>query len=286
MNRTVFFYQSSRLPVKKKGFTLVELSIVLVIIGLLIGGILVAQSMINTAKTQQLIRLADQYLIAARNFKTTYGYFPGDYPGPGFDCPGNGNGTISFHLGESCGIGPGYYNMEGTNFFVHLSKANMIPAKLNYRNSGSAEITSPVPGGNVPAGPDKNSYFRVQQFYTDGHGDSNVVEMMGDITAAVAQGVGSSFMLYNKLCTTDPATSWAGSDRYPCPAVTASTAAAIDIKIDDGFAGTGSFIGNGGLFSAYCGNPPGDHHAQSYPGLGYYPNSKAIVCTVGWKIQD
>lgn len=34
----------------KRGFTLVELSIVLVIIGLLVGGILAAQSMISTAK--------------------------------------------------------------------------------------------------------------------------------------------------------------------------------------------------------------------------------------------
>jgi prepilin-type N-terminal cleavage/methylation domain-containing protein len=38
----------------QKGFTLVELSIVLVIVGLLTGGILVAQSMVSTAKVENL----------------------------------------------------------------------------------------------------------------------------------------------------------------------------------------------------------------------------------------
>ena len=52
----------------KKGFTLVELSIVLVIIGLLIGGILVAQSMIHTAKIQNTVRLIQQMDTAVSNF--------------------------------------------------------------------------------------------------------------------------------------------------------------------------------------------------------------------------
>lgn len=62
----------------KKGFTLVELSIVLVIIGLLIGGILVAQSMIGTAKIQALSRQLGQFDAAVNNFKTKYNQLPGD----------------------------------------------------------------------------------------------------------------------------------------------------------------------------------------------------------------
>ena len=57
---------------KRQGFTLVELSIVLVIIGLLIGGILAAQSMISTARLQSLVRTIQQYDIAATNFETKY----------------------------------------------------------------------------------------------------------------------------------------------------------------------------------------------------------------------
>lgn len=62
----------------RKGFTLVELSIVLVIIGLLIGGILAAQSMIHTAKVNKAVRAISQYDAILANFKTKYNQSPGD----------------------------------------------------------------------------------------------------------------------------------------------------------------------------------------------------------------
>ena len=62
----------------KKGFTLVELSIVLVIIGLLIGGILVAQSLIDSTKMQAFIRQTGQYDSAIALFEDKFGDLPGD----------------------------------------------------------------------------------------------------------------------------------------------------------------------------------------------------------------
>ena len=62
----------------KKGFTLVELSIVLVIIGLLIGGILVGQSLIESAKTTATLQQLSQFDIAVSNFSTKYKQLPGD----------------------------------------------------------------------------------------------------------------------------------------------------------------------------------------------------------------
>ncbi|PIR31539.1 MAG: hypothetical protein COV36_08255 [Alphaproteobacteria bacterium CG11_big_fil_rev_8_21_14_0_20_44_7] len=75
----------------KKGFTLVELSIVLVIIGLLIGGILVAQSMIETTKVQALVRQLGQFDAAVGNFKDKYSSLPGDST---LISAGDGDGTI------------------------------------------------------------------------------------------------------------------------------------------------------------------------------------------------
>jgi prepilin-type N-terminal cleavage/methylation domain-containing protein len=63
---------------KQQGFTLVELSIVLVIIGLLIGGILAAQSMINTTKIQAFVRQIGQFDAAIANFKDKFQSLPGD----------------------------------------------------------------------------------------------------------------------------------------------------------------------------------------------------------------
>jgi prepilin-type N-terminal cleavage/methylation domain-containing protein len=63
---------------KQKGFTLVELSIVLVIIGLLIGGILAAQSMISTTKIQAFTRQLGQFDAAVATFKDRYKFLPGD----------------------------------------------------------------------------------------------------------------------------------------------------------------------------------------------------------------
>jgi len=77
----------------RKGFTLVELSIVLVIIGLLIGGILVAQSMISTSKIEMSIRQIGQFDAAVANFKTKYNQVPGD--SNLFSDPGNNNGSTN-----------------------------------------------------------------------------------------------------------------------------------------------------------------------------------------------
>ncbi len=63
-----------------RGFTLIELSIVLVIIGLLVGGILVGRDLIKSSEIRAQIKQFEEFKTAANAFKTKYGYLPGDIP--------------------------------------------------------------------------------------------------------------------------------------------------------------------------------------------------------------
>ena len=65
---------------KQRGFTLVELSIVLVIIGILLAGILKGQAMIKQAKIKRVKSDIDSIVAAVYNYQDRYGFFPGDDP--------------------------------------------------------------------------------------------------------------------------------------------------------------------------------------------------------------
>ena len=60
------------------GFTLVEIAIVMVIIGLLIGGVLKGQAMIENAKVKRVVKQADEIRAAVMTFYDKYGVYPGD----------------------------------------------------------------------------------------------------------------------------------------------------------------------------------------------------------------
>lgn len=129
--------------VGRAGFTLIEVSVVLVIIGLVAGGIFVGRELIAQAQLRAAISQVEQYKTAVNTFRTKYNYLPGDIPaaqaaatgliarggGPG---DGNGNGVVE-GLGQS--VIPDWNNMaylggETIFFWTDLSSAGLIPGSF------------------------------------------------------------------------------------------------------------------------------------------------------------
>lgn len=85
----------------QRGFTLVEIAIVLVIIGLLLGGILKGQELITSARVRNLADQNSGIQAAYYGFVDRFRQVPGDWPAanaaqaiPGVTTGGNGNGRL------------------------------------------------------------------------------------------------------------------------------------------------------------------------------------------------
>lgn len=83
----------------ERGFTLIELSIVLILIGLIIGGVLKGQELVNSTRLKMTITQWDAVKAAVNIFQDKYDAIPGDYSEAstyiiaGID-DGDGNGRI------------------------------------------------------------------------------------------------------------------------------------------------------------------------------------------------
>src|SRR5512146_3221329 len=99
-----------------EGFTLIEIAIVLVIIGLLLGGVLKGQELITSARVRNLISQQDGIKAAYFGFQDRYRALPGDYPGAQANIPGCGACQQGDNNGQITGA-------EAISAWEHLSKA-------------------------------------------------------------------------------------------------------------------------------------------------------------------
>lgn len=90
----------------QKGFTLVEIAIVLVIIGLLLGGILKGQEMIVQAKIKNVMADFSGLSAAYHGYQDRYRAIPGDDPSAGTRwtgaASGDGNGVVEGTYNQTC----------------------------------------------------------------------------------------------------------------------------------------------------------------------------------------
>jgi prepilin-type N-terminal cleavage/methylation domain-containing protein len=144
----------------RTAFSLVELSIVLVILGLLTGGILGGQALIRAAELRAVTTEYQRYVTAVNSFRDKYFQLPGDMNnatqfwtsagGTGADaacqaissttaatCNGDGNGRVEDSSAGSV--------VEKTRAWQHLANAGLIEGQFRGTRSTPIVIGSEVP---------------------------------------------------------------------------------------------------------------------------------------------
>lgn len=132
MNRMMKLQQARA---HESGFTLVELAIVLVIIGLIVGGVLVGQDLIKAAEIRATTSDLERYNAAANTFRNKYDGVPGDLlanraanygltaRNEGGEGAGHGDGN---GLVEGCSQASVYLGCETAIFWRDLTDAQLI----------------------------------------------------------------------------------------------------------------------------------------------------------------
>jgi len=132
----------------EKGFTLVELSVVIVIIGLIVAGVVGGQSLVNQAQLRDIVSSIAKYKVAHNSFRTQYAAFAGDLSNANSywaaAADGNGNGRIG---NDGAYPGDDYFG-EPLQFWNHMALAGLLKEVLDPNDAGTPDFQ---PGINVPA---------------------------------------------------------------------------------------------------------------------------------------
>lgn len=162
------------MQIHHRAFSLVELSIVLVILGLLVGGVLSGQSLIRAAELRSVTATYSTYAAAVRSFQDKYFALPGDMTnatqfwgsagGTGADiacftaqttgarntCNGNGDGQI---------FSSAFDYSERFASWKHLANAGLIEGNYSGVTAGAAGTYTESLGTNVPRAKLSNGFF-------------------------------------------------------------------------------------------------------------------------------
>lgn len=134
---------------RQNGFTLIELAIALMVIGLLIGGVLKGQELIENAKVTAFMRELKAYDTAVMIFRNTYNGIPGDLRNPGSKIPDCTTTNLCVPTDGTQGD-RAFSTTEEVAFWIQLSKAGMAGGTLS-----DIEVTKPT----TAAG----GYYRLRQ---------------------------------------------------------------------------------------------------------------------------
>jgi len=196
--------QSHHAREETQGFSLVELSIVLVILGLLTGGILGGQSLIRAAELRSISSSYATYTTAVQTFRDKYFALPGDMnnatqfwgsaggtstdstcytsqtAGSPATCNGNSDGQI---------FTSAFLYSERFASWKHLANAGLVEGNYTGVTAGAAGTFTENIGGNMPRAKLSNGFFDLSfdpentiLYAPATQGDTNVIGLYSTTT--------------------------------------------------------------------------------------------------------
>lgn len=203
---------------KQRGFTLVELSIVLVIIALLFVAVIQGQALIGRAKAKDVIAIVDDLRNATTLFRQRYKYLPGDLPNPASDLPNttattvgiNGNGSID---GSVAGDGKAEAGSEVAELPLQLFQAGILskidqsePQRRISTSFGAVQVVSKATADGLVPG------FATA---TETHAVRNVIvfyhlpcDLVAEVDAKIDDGNVTTGKAFGTACGADGVMKW------------------------------------------------------------------------------
>lgn len=230
---------------RQQGFTLIELSIALVIIGLIVGGILVGQDMIFASQMRSVVSDVEKLTAAVNTFRARYNCLPGDCANASsfFSTATNGNGdghidstwwgnSVAFNGSVSTNSSTG----ESFQFWYHLQQAQLIRGSYTGANGGGG-TRDYRPGTNIMATSyDSHIGYTVVMWPGSAQTADTTNNFNPDITTqhdahVIFMGTTQAALGLASNCCETYASAFAPTGAYY-----------IDNKLDDGLPGSGNLI--------------------------------------------